>query len=324
MKYTFSLRLTGALMLLMTTLGSAAQTANVFADYIEQYKDVAIEQMRKHGVPASITLAQGLLESGAGTSMLAERANNHFGIKTGGNWSGPYVLKDDDARQEKFRKYDNARQSYEDHSLFLRNGQRYSSLFSLEPTDYRGWANGLKVAGYATNPQYAQRLIDLIERYGLDRYDEQALGGRHHKQHHGDAQREQAVAPLRKPAPVASAPVPLAADAIKCCNGTFYVVAQKGDTYASIAQRWKLKETRLRHFNEVSATAVPEPGHPVYLQKKAQRGSSQLGSPTHIVRGGESMHDIAQQYAIQLPSLYQLNHLPSDYVPKAGDVLRLR
>jgi flagellum-specific peptidoglycan hydrolase FlgJ len=139
-------------------------------EYIEQFKRIAIEEMLKSGIPASITLAQGLLESASGNSTLATQANNHFGIKCNVDWTGPTILKDDDAAGECFRVYESAEQSYRDHSEFLKR-TRYSSLFQLDINDYRGWAIGLKKAGYATNPKYADLLIDLIERYQLDQYD---------------------------------------------------------------------------------------------------------------------------------------------------------
>ena len=138
--------------------------------YFDSYKDVAIGQMLQYGIPASITLAQGVLESGAGQSELARKSNNHFGIKCNG-WTGRKVYHDDDELGECFRAYDNALDSYVDHSLFLRNSQRYSRLFTLKKTDYKGWAKGLKACGYATSPTYASRLIEIIELYGLDQYD---------------------------------------------------------------------------------------------------------------------------------------------------------
>ena len=154
----------------------AQRTNQAYWSYIDQYKGLAIEQMRKYHIPASITLAQGLLESGAGRSSLATKANNHFGIKVSGNWTGPYVLKNDDAPNEKFRKYKSAKDSYEDHSKFLQ-GRRYQGLFQLKITDYRGWAKGLKAAGYATSPTYAESLIRIIEMYNLYQFDSEVVGG---------------------------------------------------------------------------------------------------------------------------------------------------
>ena len=158
---------------LLTALQLHAQMSwnQTFQQYIDQYKDIAIEQMLRYHIPASITLAQGLFESGAGKSELARKANNHFGIKCSGGWEGRRTYHDDDERGECFRVYDSVFDSYEDHSLFLVGKQRYQSLFQLKTTDYKGWAHGLKAAGYATNPQYAQKLIDLIQLYKLDQYD---------------------------------------------------------------------------------------------------------------------------------------------------------
>ena len=147
-----------------------AQRNSVYQQYVDQYKDAAIEQMHRYKIPASITLAQALLESGAGTSYLAKQANNHFGIKVGTGWSGPYVTRDDDHKNERFRKYKNVEESYEDHSQFLLK-DRYKRLFDLNPQDYKAWARGLKACGYATNPQYADKLIEIIELYQLHQYD---------------------------------------------------------------------------------------------------------------------------------------------------------
>ena len=160
------------LIVVFTCLAAQAQTRNKqYESYIKQYRKLAVEEMKKYRIPASITLAQGLLESGAGQSVLARKSNNHFGIKCGGDWTGKTVSHDDDARGECFRAYKHPKQSYEDHSKFLAGRPRYASLFRLKITDYKGWAKGLKKAGYATNPRYAEQLIDIIELYDLDKYD---------------------------------------------------------------------------------------------------------------------------------------------------------
>jgi flagellum-specific peptidoglycan hydrolase FlgJ len=150
-------------------------TTEMVLDYIEDFKDIAKDNMRQHGIPASITLAQGILESGVGQGSLSKRANNHFGIKCHKEWSGPSVRHDDDAAQECFRKYDDPADSYRDHSLFLTSRSRYASLFELDKDDYKGWANGLRAAGYATDTKYPDKLISLIERYQLYQYDEEVL-----------------------------------------------------------------------------------------------------------------------------------------------------
>ncbi len=163
-------------LLLMTALTSSAQNAELIRNYITTYKDLAILEMQRTGVPASITLAQGIHESGAGMGTLALVSNNHFGIKCKSNWTGETIKHNDDARGECFRKYPAAEDSYRDHSDFLKSSQRYASLFTLDPADYEGWAHGLKKAGYASNPKYPQALIKLIEDYQLQEYTFIALG----------------------------------------------------------------------------------------------------------------------------------------------------
>lgn len=274
-----------------------------YNSYIEKYSPMAVEQMKRHRIPASITLAQGLLESGAGTSLLAVKANNHFGIKTGGSWTGPYVLRDDDKPNEKFRAYGSVAESYEDHSTFLLTRQRYSSLFDLAPTDYKGWAHGLKRAGYATNPRYAYNLIDLIERYGLHRYDTASQSRKEHRSR--------------------SAATPPAIN-VGRCNGLYYLVASGGMTYASVAKWAGLREKALRRYNEVSGGAALSAGDIVFLEKKKSKASSRLPSSRHVVKSGESLHSIAQLYGIRLESLYKMNNLAPHYVPQVGDSLKVK
>lgn len=288
-----------------------AQTS-VYESYIEQYKSLAVGQMAKYGVPASITLAQGLLESGAGQSTLATEANNHFGIKTGGSWKGPYVLRDDDAPNERFRAYKSVKDSYEDHSRLLQK-PRYSALFRLKPTDYKGWAKGLKSAGYATNPRYADLLISLIERYDLDRFDKDLR-----RMNNRDVQRWMSDVLKGSPATIADRWT------VRRCNGVYYVVAHVGDTYDDIAQWADVSEKKLRKYNEVPKDMALRGGEIVYLGKKQVKAAKQLKGKVHRVVVGESMHSISQLYGIRLASLYKLNNLPAGYVPAAGDCLLLR
>ncbi|UYW00566.1 glucosaminidase domain-containing protein [Flavobacterium agricola] len=149
---------------------------NSVTDYIESYKHIAIDNMKTHKIPASITMAQGILESGSGNGTLAQKANNHFGIKCHSGWTGASVRHDDDAAQECFRKYNDPAESYRDHSLFLTTRSRYNNLFKLDIYDYKAWARGLKAAGYATDPKYPDKLISLIERYNLQELDKQMPG----------------------------------------------------------------------------------------------------------------------------------------------------
>lgn len=295
----------------LAAICASAQTS-VYESYIDQYKDLAVDQMVRHGVPASITLAQGLLESGAGQSTLATEANNHFGIKTGGSWRGPYVLRDDDAPNEKFRAYKSVEDSYEDHSRLLQKS-RYAKLFRLKPTDYRGWAKGLKAAGYATNPRYADLLISLIERYDLDRFDKDLRGMNHREVRRwvasvtGGASRE-------------------ASDGwvVRRCNDVYYVIAKSGDTYADIAEWADVSEKKLRKYNEVHKNMTLHAGEIVYLGKKQSKVSKLLKGQRHSVSVGESLHSISQLYGVRMETLYRLNGLPADYVATVGDRLLLR
>lgn len=265
-----------------------------YLDYIEKYKDEAVEQMQRYHIPASITLAQGLLESGAGRSALTRKSNNHFGIKCGSGWSGRKTYHDDDARGECFRVYKNARESYEDHSRFLAGKQRYASLFKLKPTDYKGWARGLKKAGYATSPTYATKLIELIELYELDRFDNSRLKGTW----------------------IANPHDPFLA------NGLLYVVARSGDTFESLSDEFGISARKLRKYNDLYKGYTLRQGDVIYLEKKNRRAHKTY--KTHIVRPGESMYLISQRYGIRLDRLYKMNDRSTDYAPQTGDVLRLR
>ena len=217
---------------------------------IDQYKDIAIEQMLRHHIPASITLAQGLLESGAGKGDLVRKGNNHFGIKCGGDWDGRRTYHDDDARGECFRVYDSAFDSYEDHSLFLRGRSRYQSLFQLKITDYKGWACGLKAAGYATDPQYAQKLIDIIQLYQLDQYDK-AKGYDRFMVDHTKGQTGSASLHV-----------------IKVFNKNYYLFARRGDTFKSIADEIGISYRKLAKYNERDKRDPLEEGEVIWLKKK--------------------------------------------------------
>lgn len=294
-------------MLLFAAAVSAQSRRNsAYQQYIDQYKDLAIEQMKRYKVPASITLAQGLLESGAGLSELARRGNNHFGIKCH-TWSGPKVYFDDDAANECFRSYSSVRDSYEDHSRFLASGRRYRSLFSLSPTDYKGWARGLKAAGYATNPKYADRLIAIIQLYGLDQYDKAKSYDRFYAKHSSDRQ-------------VGGASLHL----IYKFNENYYVKARQGDTFASIAAETGISRRRLAKYNERDKNDILAEGDIVYLKKKRRKAPKEYKGRLHYVRQGQSMYTISQLYGIRLKYLYKLNRLTPDYQIKVGDSLRVR
>ena len=276
--------------------------------YIDQYKDIAIEEMLRYGIPASITLAQGLLESGAGQSELARKGNNHFGIKCHG-WDGRKVYHDDDENGECFRAYNNARESFEDHSKFLKSGSRYRSLFSLDHTDYKGWARGLKAAGYATNPVYAQSLIDIIEVYDLHQYDYAKNYDKFIDKHSGITDERKENGTTLHP--------------ISIFNNNYYLRARKGDTFKSIGDEVGISYRKLAKYNERDKKDALQEGEIIYLKKKRSSAPKQFRNRPHVVKAGDSMYSIAQQYGIRLKSLYKKNHLEPDYQIRVGDKLRV-
>lgn len=278
-----------------------------YQDYIDLYKDIAIEQMLKHNIPASITLAQGLLESGAGRSTLAVKGNNHFGIKCH-EWNGPTMIKSDDHPDDCFRVYTNPKQSYEDHSAFLKR-PRYKSLFQLSRTDYRGWARGLKACGYATNPAYAQSLINIIETYQLYIYDNAKHYDRFMANHAGKSNslRTEGTSPHR----------------IYSYNKNYYIRARKGDTFRSLSQEMGVSRRNLAKYNELDKNYTLKEGDIIYLKKKRTKATKEYKHRLHTVRNGESLYSIAQLYGIRLSSLYKKNHLPDDYSIRVGDQLRV-
>lgn len=266
--------------------------------YINRYKDIAMREMNDYGIPASITLAQGILESGVGKSELAVKANNHFGIKCHNDWDGERVYHDDDKRNECFRKYDTPEESFVDHSLFLKNRARYSFLFELDKTDYKAWAKGLKQAGYATDRNYANRLIALIEENNLHRFDTESF-----------------VTPIK------AAQTPVKQKVQKNTSGLKYVVVQKGESYYTIAKAHKKPFSSICRYNDVDRkTRQPEEGEIVYLQRKKKQVEKGVGY--HVVQKGESMHSISQQYGIRLHALYDLNNM--QYTQKAVEGKRLK
>jgi LysM repeat protein len=312
---------------LLVTLSCSAQQASVIHDYINTYKELAIEEMKRTGVPAAITLAQGIHESGAGRSNLVLASNNHFGIKCKSNWTGESVRHDDDARGECFRKYPKAEDSYRDHSDFLKNGQRYAFLFQLDPADYTGWANGLKKAGYATNPKYPQVLINMVEQYSLQEYTLIALGK---TQDEGNA--------VLKPdtaykgvdgfkSPDDDSPVHDIAPGITAyregqflINETKVVYVKKGTSFLTIAKQYDIDLFRLFEFNEIPRTEETTTDQLVYLQRKRKTGAAAF----HTVQPGETLHDIAQLEAIRKESLLELNWLKENEQPAPGQQLSLK
>ena len=284
-----------------------AQSQNkTYLAYIEKYKDEAIRQQQKYKIPASITLAQGLLESGAGNGKLARESNNHFGIKCHGVWQGEKVYHDDDEKGECFRKYDNPFQSYEDHSLFLTTRSRYAELFDLKITDYKGWANGLKKCGYATDKAYASKLISIIELYNLNKYDTASLPKR-------EQEKDGVIALPKKN--VDSPHTPYTSWEL------LYIEAYQGDTFEKIGKEFGIKARKLAKYNDLPKDVVLSEGTIIYLEEKTKY--SKKGYKFHTVKEGESLHYISQKYGIKLSTIYNLNEKSYDYVPKVGDTLKL-
>ena len=280
---------------------------SAYQQYINQYKDIAIEQMQRYHIPASITLAQGLLESGAGRSELTRNSNNHFGIKCNNNWTGRRTYHDDDAKNDCFRVYDSAYESYEDHSKFLSGNQRYRQLFQLKTTDYKGWAKGLKACGYATSPVYAEKLIEIIQLYKLYQYDS-AKGYDHFM-----AQRTKDQNPNGA-----------SLHTIKIFNKNYYIIARRGDTFKAIGEEVGISYRKIAKYNERNRKDQLQEGEVIWLKKKQSKAPKDYKGRLHYVRNGESMYSIAQQYGIRLKSLYKMNKLSPDYQIKVGDGLRLR
>lgn len=276
--------------------------------YFNQFSDLAIEQMKRYRIPASITLAQGVFESNAGRSRLATVGNNHFGIKCHG-WRGRSINADDDYTNECFRAYPNVKESYEDHSRFLKDNQRYARLFQLNTSDYRGWAHGLKACGYATNPNYAQKLIGIIELYELYKYDkaksyDRFMADRYDARNHAAPQ--------------------TGYHAIHKCNKNYYIVVKAGDTFKSLAKETGVSERKLAKYNEHDKHDKLQAGEIVFLMKKQKRANKAFKGVPHIVKAGESMHSIAQLYGIRVKSLYKMNHMQLDDTISVGQQLKVR
>ncbi|MDR0894330.1 MAG: glucosaminidase domain-containing protein [Prevotellaceae bacterium] len=294
--------------LLLCVSGLQAQRrSSRYTDYIHKYAPFAIEQMKMYHIPASITLAQGILESGAGMSALARNSNNHFGIKCHSNWRGRSVRYTDDAPNECFRAYSNVYDSYEDHSRFLKQGARYAFLFSLKITDYKAWARGLKKAGYATDPSYANRLITIIEDYELYKYDAQALNKRETRK----LERE-----LKKK-PWLAAP-----HEVFLSNGLAYIVARSGDTFQNLGKEFGISWRKLVKYNDLQKDYTLENGDIIYLKKK--RKKAVVPYDWYVVKDGDSMHTISQKFGIRLKNLYQMNKKDGDYIPEIGDRLKVK
>ena len=344
-----------ALAVMVTACGPAARTLSSDSDgsyffgagdspqekYIARYARIAVSERKRSGVPASITLAQGMLESGNGMSELAVKGNNHFGIKCH-DWTGQKIYYDDDRKGECFRKYRTPEESYRDHSDFLRYRDRYKFLFDFRVTDYKSWAYGLKKAGYATDPAYPRKLINLIEEYDLSRFDKasgfrkNALASQDSKEAGGksapandivlDAPVPATPTELETPKPVSDRQgrtmhLSLTRQLFSQ-NGVPFVYAVEGETYADIAKYYSLFLKEILRYNDLDEDCPLSPGTVVYLQPKKGRAARQVDK--YVVEGGESLHDIAQRYAVKEKSLMKMNSMEEERELVPGEMILLR
>ena len=315
----------------------------VVIEYINKYKELAIAEMQRTGVPASIKLAQGIHETSAGTSELVRKSNNHFGLKCKAEWTGMTVRHTDDAPNECFRKYDDPKDSYKDQSNYLKTTGRYAFLFDLDPTDYKSWAYGLKKAGYATNPKYSQVLIKLIEDYDLQDYTMIALGKlkdgqetlaqnepKQEAKKTGNSEEEKPVVMPAEPEVVVYAKKDKAPAAQESktnypegefkINETKVIYARKGTSYLSIAEQHGIPLARIFEFNEMKVQEAVDQDRLIYIMRKRKFGLNEQ----HVVKPGETLADIAETEALRLESLLEYNFLQPNMQPAVGSVLYLR
>jgi LysM repeat protein len=309
--------------LLLTAPAVFAQNSSVIRNYIERYREIAIDEEIRTGVPAAITLAQGIHESSAGQSDLVSRSNNHFGIKCKSEWAGEKVYHDDDARGECFRKYDDPEQSYRDHSDFLKNRSPYVALFRLEPTDFEGWAYGLKKAGYATNPKYPQILIRIIRDYNLNDFTLMALGKKP-RMDQSTASTTPAKDDVQFAVQTAAVAVttparPAYPSGIFKINEASVIFVTKGTVFADVAGQHDLSTNSLFDFNDMKPQDVADRDQLVYLQRKRRGGSTDL----HQALEGESLWDVAQEEGVRLEALLDYNGLGYNRSFVAGELIAL-
>ncbi|MBP5664431.1 MAG: glucosaminidase domain-containing protein [Bacteroidales bacterium] len=349
------------LLCLLASLQLSAQyTDQDIARYIDQYKELAILKMYQYKIPASITLAQGVFESACGTSRLARDGKNHFGIKCHKEWTGDTVKIDDDELQECFRKYERVEDSYNDHSLFLTSRPRYAGLFQLDVMDYKAWARGLKAAGYATNPKYADRLIDLIERFNIAQWDTlcqqrtesnwfteeniawaeaQVTGDRLQETGYSEQVTEEITKPQEgtssnlgqqatrtgvftaEASQYPKVKYPFTEREVYANNRCYFVIAAEGETYASIAKDVQDSEKNIRRYNDIlDKNQEAIVGEVVYIGLKAKIGKEKK----HTVSAGETLRYISQKYAVQLNSIFKYNNLNENSVIHPNDIILLK
>lgn len=315
-------------------------------DYLNKYSALAVSEMKRTGIPASITLAQGMVESNYGRSTLARKGNNHFGIKCHSDWNGGRVYHDDNRRGECFRSYRSDEESYRDHSDFLVNGSRYRELFRLASDDYKGWAHGLKKAGYATDPKYSSMLIRKIEEYGLHRFDTGAGIAAQPVQQVSLSQTGPPTVVATEPAATTATdtavsskkagtvtlPEPEEEEPIKIIslsnsrisenNSVDYIIVEEGETFESIAEKFNLLSWEIIRYNDLPPGTNARPGEIIYLQPKRNKAAG--GYSIHVAKNGDTMRSISQKYAVRLNALYKMNLMDEGTECVPGQKVRIR
>lgn len=313
----------------VVSVSAAAKERQTREEYVEKYKAIAIAHMERYGIPASITMAQGILESDSGNSHLSKSSNNHFGIKCKKSWTGDKVYHDDDAKGECFRAYPSVEASYQDHADFLDQSPRYDSLFIYQSDDYRSWARGLKAAGYATAPDYAERLVKIIESMKLYLLDKENGGKMYSAAKNATANTE-----VWFESNIATSDEQINPNAFRVTvnshkgygvyrtNHTFYVVAKEGDTFESVGNAFDISPKMLRKFNDVAKDATLAKGNIVYIERKKTQWQGNMMQ--HKVVRDENLYSISQSYGIRLKSLIKLNNMRAGEDVKKGDIIRLK
>ncbi len=305
------------IIILFISLTTEAKEKLSYEEYINKYKDLAVKEMKRTGIPASITMAQALLESNAGNSTLAKKSNNHFGIKCHNDWKGKKVYYDDDRRHECFRKYKTVYDSYIDHSNFLVGKSRYAKLFTLKTTDYKGWAHGLKKAGYATDPRYAHRLIKLIEDYKLYRLDSNI--SKKDQRRYAEENENAAVSEEGVDNFVINTN---RYHEVKYNNNVKYIDVQPDDTFEGIAEEFDLRPWEIYHYNDIPENSDIHKFRHLYIE--AKRRKAHRGNDFHVVKQGETLQSISHKYGVKLRSILKYNGLQKGDTVKPGTKLNLR
>ncbi len=311
---------------LLLFVGSVvAQTRQTRQEYVARYKHIAIDHMERYGIPASITMAQGILESDSGNSKLSKSSNNHFGIKCKSNWTGRTVKHDDDAANECFRAYDTVEESYQDHAEFLDSSVRYDSLFAYSSSDYKSWARGLKAAGYATAPHYANMLVKIIEDEQLYLLDKDNGDELYANRHHSEEAEEPAPSVAGNVDPN-NYGVTINAHKgynIERSNGLYFTRAKMGDSIEKLAETFEISKFNLRRFNDLDKYAELNEGDIIFIERKKSKWEGD-DKRSHQVSAGETLYSVSQRYGIKLGRLARINGMKKDAALRTNQIIKIK